>query len=83
MDAIYVVDYARSPFTQADKGAVATSGVKRLVARYSFDFAEIDRAGGRLVGKASQLLKRDGGKHDLATQCIGGGQGIAMMLEAA
>ncbi len=39
--------------------------------------------GARLVGKASQLLKRDGGKYGLATQCIGGGQGIAMIVEAA
>lgn len=39
--------------------------------------------GARLVGKASLLLKRDGGRHGLATQCIGGGQGIAMVLEAA
>jgi len=38
--------------------------------------------GARLVGKASQLLKRDGGRYGLATQCIGGGQGIAMVLEA-
>ena len=39
--------------------------------------------GARLVGKASQLLRRDGGRYALATQCIGGGQGIAMVLEAA
>lgn len=39
--------------------------------------------GTRLVGKASQLLKRDGGKYALATQCVGGGQGVAMVLEAA
>ncbi|MFZ1414793.1 MAG: thiolase family protein [Defluviicoccus sp.] len=39
--------------------------------------------GARLVGKASLLLKRDGGRWALATQCIGGGQGIAMVLEAA
>ncbi|MFS8050743.1 thiolase family protein [Rhizobium sp. BR 314] len=39
--------------------------------------------GARLVGKAALLLKRDGGRHALATQCIGGGQGIAMVLEAA
>lgn len=39
--------------------------------------------GARLVGKAAQLLKRDGGKYGLATQCIGGGQGIAMIVEAA
>lgn len=39
--------------------------------------------GARLVGKAAQLLQRDGGRFGLATQCIGGGQGIAMVLEAA
>ncbi|GAV32801.1 3-ketoacyl-CoA thiolase [Roseomonas sp. TAS13] len=39
--------------------------------------------GARLVGKAARLLNRDGGRFGLATQCIGGGQGIAMVLEAA
>lgn len=39
--------------------------------------------GARLVGKVAMLLKRDGGRYGLATQCIGGGQGIAMILEAA
>jgi acetyl-CoA acyltransferase len=39
--------------------------------------------GARLVGKAATLLRRDGGRYALATQCIGGGQGIAMVLEAA
>ncbi|TGV11255.1 thiolase family protein [Mesorhizobium sp. M8A.F.Ca.ET.173.01.1.1] len=39
--------------------------------------------GARLVGKVASLLKRDGGRYGLATQCIGGGQGIAMVLEAA
>lgn len=38
--------------------------------------------GARLVGKAASLLKREGGKYALATQCIGGGQGIATVLEA-
>jgi acetyl-CoA acyltransferase len=38
--------------------------------------------GARIVGKAAALLKRDGGKYALATQCIGGGQGIATVLEA-
>jgi len=28
------------------------------------------------------LLKREKGKYALATQCIGGGQGIATVLEA-
>ncbi|SDC75311.1 acetyl-CoA acyltransferase [Sphingomonas sp. YR710] len=38
--------------------------------------------GARIVGKAASLLKREGGKYALATQCIGGGQGIAIVLEA-
>lgn len=38
--------------------------------------------GARIVGKAASLLKREGGTFALATQCIGGGQGIATVLEA-
>ncbi|MBI2719495.1 MAG: thiolase family protein [Rhizobiales bacterium] len=38
--------------------------------------------GGRLVGKAAQLLRRQKARRALATQCIGGGMGIAMILEA-
>ena len=37
--------------------------------------------GARIVGKAAQVLQRDGGRYALATQCIGGGQGIATLLE--
>lgn len=37
--------------------------------------------GARIVGKAAALLKREGKKYALATQCIGGGQGIATILE--
>ncbi|BCI70305.1 acetyl-CoA acetyltransferases family protein [Sphingomonas sp. S17] len=39
--------------------------------------------GARIVGKAAALLARDGGHYALATQCIGGGQGIATVLERA
>ena len=38
--------------------------------------------GARIVGKAASLLKREKAKYALATQCIGGGQGIATLLEA-
>jgi acetyl-CoA acyltransferase len=38
--------------------------------------------GARITGKAAQLLKREGGQFALSTQCIGGGQGIATVLEA-
>ncbi len=39
--------------------------------------------GARITGKAAALLKREGKGLALATQCIGGGQGIATVLEAA
>jgi acetyl-CoA acyltransferase len=39
--------------------------------------------GARITGKAATLLKREGKGLALATQCIGGGQGIATILEAA
>ncbi len=39
--------------------------------------------GARITGKAAQLLQREGKSLALATQCIGGGQGIATILEAA
>ncbi len=39
--------------------------------------------GARIVGKAASLLARTKGKYALATQCIGGGQGIAIILERA
>ncbi len=39
-------------------------------------------SGARITGKAAQLLKREGKQLALATMCIGGGQGIATILEA-
>ena len=38
--------------------------------------------GARITGKAAALLACNGGRYALATQCIGGGQGIATVLEA-
>ena len=38
--------------------------------------------GARITGKAASLLKREGKRFALSTQCIGGGQGIATILEA-
>lgn len=37
--------------------------------------------GARITGKAASLLQRVNGRYALATQCIGGGQGIATVLE--
>ncbi len=39
--------------------------------------------GARITGKAALLLKRENKQIALASQCIGGGQGIATILEAA
>lgn len=40
-------------------------------------------SGARIVGKLASLLKREKKKYGLATMCIGGGQGVALVLEAA
>ena len=39
-------------------------------------------SGARITGKAASLLHREGAKYALATMCIGGGQGVATILEA-
>jgi acetyl-CoA acyltransferase len=38
--------------------------------------------GARITGKAAALLARKQGRYALATQCVGGGQGVATVLEA-
>jgi len=38
--------------------------------------------GARITGKAASLLTRENKQYALATQCIGGGQGIATILES-
>ncbi|PRD19360.1 UNVERIFIED_CONTAM: fadA [Trichonephila clavipes] len=38
-------------------------------------------SGARITGKAAALLQREGGRYALATQCIGGGQGIATLRQ--
>ncbi len=39
-------------------------------------------SGARITGKLASLLKREGKKYGLATMCIGGGQGVAVVLES-
>jgi acetyl-CoA acyltransferase len=39
-------------------------------------------SGARITGKAASLLRREAANFALATQCIGGGQGIVTVLEA-
>jgi acetyl-CoA acyltransferase len=38
--------------------------------------------GARITGKAATLLVREGARYALSTQCVGGGQGVATILEA-
>jgi acetyl-CoA acyltransferase len=38
-------------------------------------------SGARITGKAASLLQRMGKRYAMATMCIGGGQGVAMILE--
>jgi acetyl-CoA acyltransferase len=38
--------------------------------------------GARITGKAASLLRREGVRYALSTQCVGGGQGVATILEA-
>ncbi len=40
-------------------------------------------SGARITGKAASLLSRTGGAHALATMCVGGGQGTAIILSRA
>ena len=40
-------------------------------------------SGARIVTTAAYQLRRTGGKYALCTMCIGVGQGIAMIIEAA
>ena len=38
-------------------------------------------SGARITGKAASVMKREGAKYAVATMCIGGGQGVATVLE--
>ena len=42
----------------------------------------LGESGVRITGKLASLMKREGAKYGLATMCIGGGQGVATILEA-
>ena len=94
-EAIFAAD-VRSPFAFARKGGLAAVRpddpgahvIRALLARTGVAGGGIafgpplGATGGRLIGKAATLLQRTGGRYGLATQCIGGGMGIAMVLEA-
>ena len=38
-------------------------------------------SGARITGKAAQLMQKNGAEHALATLCVGGGMGMAIVLE--
>jgi acetyl-CoA C-acetyltransferase len=37
--------------------------------------------GGRLVGTLARILQQENGRYGCATMCVGGGQGVAMIIE--
>ncbi|OYX91538.1 MAG: acetyl-CoA acetyltransferase, partial [Novosphingobium sp. 35-62-5] len=43
----------------------------------------IGATGGRILANLTRELQRRGGRYGLETMCIGGGQGIAAVFEAA
>jgi acetyl-CoA acetyltransferase len=93
MNQTYILNYSHSPFSTAYKGALSNVRPDDMVAGVIFAFVGdggatalgplLGETGARLAGKAASLLKRGGGRYGLATQSIGGGQGIATALEAA
>jgi acetyl-CoA C-acetyltransferase len=40
-------------------------------------------SGGRLVGTLARILQQEGARYGCATMCVGGGQGVAMIIENA
>ena len=75
-----ICGYARFPFHLARKGLLANTGPDELTAQTAMGHP-LGAARARTTGKAACLLAHTGGRHALATQCIGGGQGIAIVLE--
>ena len=43
--------------------------------------AALGASGARLVGHVAEVLQRENKRYGLATMCIGGGQGVAMIVE--
>ena len=43
----------------------------------------IGATGGRILANSTRELQRRGGRYGLETICVGGGQGIAAVFEAA
>ena len=74
-----------SPARRSPASRISASRKRRStsMAARSRSAIRLGATGARIVGKAAALLARDGGQYALATQCIGGGQGIATVLERA
>jgi len=85
IDDIDVVEINEAFGSQA-MACLRELGIDR--ARVNFDGGAIalghplGATGARITAKAAQILHREGKRYALATQCIGGGQGIATILEA-
>ena len=98
MADVVIVDFIRSSFTPARRGGLAGIedvilgcafpeaeqglNMARLVGLLAGLPRSLGASGARITGKAAALLGRESKQFALATQCIGGGQGIATVLEA-
>ena len=60
---------------ELDKSKVNIEGGARALGH------TLGASGARITGKAAQLMNKNNEKYALATMCIGGGQGIATVLE--
>ena len=81
MSNVVSAGYARTPFHFARKGKL--TGVRPGRTNIDDGAIAFGATRARIIGKAAQILRREGKRFALATQCIGGGQGIATILEAA
>ena len=79
-------DYKVADISLADWGrkeiAIAETEMPGLMALREKYGKDKPLTGARITGKAAAVLHREGGRYALASQCIGGGQGIATVLEA-
>jgi len=69
--AAYLYDAVRTPFGRyAGGGAIALGH-------------PLGASGARVLGRVAHELKASGGRYGVASLCIGVGQGLAMVVEAA
>ena len=66
-----IIDYLRTPMSRSQPNEP-----ERDV------FHPLGMTGVRLVGTLARILQIESGKYGLATACVGGGQGVATIIES-